>query len=95
MIDIQQIKTQRKLSEFYDISVYVDYVKGEKPFVMAVYKDFAAKFLIEDMMVIEGAVPNRQLKLVLAWLSLHEDEVMENWLLAKENKPVEPIRPLV
>ncbi len=42
-----------------------------------------------------GALPSRQLKLVLAWCELHRDELMQNWELAKDAKPLDRIDPLV
>lgn len=36
----------------------------------------------------------RQLKLVLAWNELHRDELMQNWELAKEAKPLNSIEPI-
>lgn len=45
--------------------------------------------------VIRGALPFRQLKLILAWCELHRDELMQNWELAKDSKPLNRIAPLV
>nr|WP_322354607.1 DUF4160 domain-containing protein [Paratractidigestivibacter sp.] len=44
--------------------------------------------------MLSGALPARQLKLVLAWNELHRDELMQNWELAKEQKPLNQIKPL-
>lgn len=33
--------------------------------------------------VIRGSLPNRQLKLVLAWTELHRDELMQDWALTQ------------
>lgn len=49
---------------------------------------------IQNGWVIEGALPARQLKLVLAWNELHQDELMQNWELAKQSKPLLQIAPL-
>ncbi len=43
----------------------------------------------------KGALPSRQLKLVLAWCVLHQDELMQNWELAKEGRPLNEIAPLM
>jgi hypothetical protein len=45
--------------------------------------------------VTRGALPARQLKLVLAWAVIHQDELMVNWELAKEYKPLNKIAPLM
>ena len=32
---------------------------------------------------------------VLAWAEMHKDELMQNWELARDEKPLEPIAPLM
>ena len=36
----------------------------------------------------------RALRLVLEWADLHEDDLMRNWTLARDHKPLEQIPPL-
>jgi hypothetical protein len=40
-------------------------------------------------------LPNKQLKLALAWCEIHKEELMQNWELAKDGKPLHEIQPLV
>ena len=49
---------------------------------------------IQGAYVIRGALPARQLKLILAWCELHRDELMQNWELSKDAKPLNHIAPL-
>lgn len=44
---------------------------------------------------IRGALPSRQLKLILAWCELHKDELMQNWELARDAKPLNHVEPLI
>lgn len=44
--------------------------------------------------VMKGSLPARQLKLVLAWNELHQDELMQNWELAKESAALNQVDPL-
>lgn len=44
--------------------------------------------------VINGRFPKRALRHVLEWLELHKDELLENWQLAEEKKPLKKIAPL-
>ena len=39
--------------------------------------------------------PRRQLRLVLAWAQLHEDELMQNWELARDRQPLRSIQGLM
>lgn len=45
--------------------------------------------------VLRGAFPARQLKFVLAWAEIHQDELMQDWELAKDNQPLIKIAPLM
>ena len=47
-----------------------------------------------DSGVINGRFPRRALRLVLEWLELHKDELLENWQLVEEKKPLKQIAPL-
>jgi len=50
---------------------------------------------IIEARVIKGALPSRQLKLILAWCVIHQDELMQNWELSKDGLPLNRINPLV
>jgi len=41
-----------------------------------------------------GELPSKKLKLVQAWIAIHEDELMADWALAVKGEPVFPIDPL-
>ncbi|MCG4783525.1 DUF4160 domain-containing protein, partial [Acetatifactor sp. DFI.5.50] len=43
----------------------------------------------------DGALPSRQLKLILAWCVIHQDELMQNWELSKDGLSLNRINPLV
>ena len=41
-----------------------------------------------------GRFPRLALRLVLEWLELHKDELLENWQFIEEKKPLKKIAPL-
>jgi hypothetical protein len=41
-----------------------------------------------------GALPSRAFGLVMEWAILHQDELLENWQLMTEDKPLKKIEPL-
>ena len=47
-----------------------------------------------DGEVLAGVLPEKQYKLVAAWLALHEDELYEAWNNAVQMKQLPKIRPL-
>ncbi len=60
----------------------------------AKYGEMRASISIEALKLLEGSLPPRVMALVLEWAFLHRDELMENWQLALEGKPLRPIEPL-
>lgn len=49
---------------------------------------------IEDLEVIDGEIPNKQLKMLLGWAAFHQEELLENWKLAEGNQELFAIEPL-
>lgn len=49
---------------------------------------------IEEVDVLEGSMPSKQLKMLLGWAAFHQEELRENWELAKEQQELFPIEPL-
>jgi hypothetical protein len=49
---------------------------------------------IRDAVVIKGGLPARQLKLVLAWCEIHQEELSKNWHSAQEKGKIAKIEPL-
>jgi len=57
------------------------------------YQEFEAIIDINDG-VVKGTIPRRALKLIFEWLDLHKDDLLENWKLMNQNKPLKKIEPL-
>ena len=49
---------------------------------------------IHTLSILEGKLPPRALGLVIEWASLHQDELLQNWNLAKERQTPNKIEPL-
>ena len=58
------------------------------------YGEFEALVSIEGGEVLEGKLPAKRLKLVLAWCEIHRDELLKNWQLGQEDKTFFKIAPL-
>lgn len=83
------------ISLFLGIRITMYYADHNPPHFHAEYANHRALFDIENCCVISGSLPNRQLRFVLAWAELHKDELMQNWELAANNQPLQPIDPLM
>jgi hypothetical protein len=84
-----------EVSLFYGIRVTMYYSDHNPPHFHVEYAGRKALIDIESGSVLNGAIPNRQLKLVLAWCEIHKDELMQNWELSKDAKPLNRINPLI
>lgn len=84
-----------EISLFYGIRVTMYYDDHNPPHFHAEYNGYKVLIDICKSRVINGAFPSRQLKLILAWCVIHQDELMQNWELAKAGKPLDKISPLV
>ncbi len=49
---------------------------------------------IEELEVLEGSMPTKQLKMLLGWAAFHQEELRENWELAKNQQELFSIEPL-
>lgn len=85
-----------ELCRFYGILIkmlYPDTVQHHKPHIHAYYQDYEASIGI-DGELLAGSIPVKQLKLIQAWMILHEEELYTAWNKAVQNIPFEKIEPL-
>jgi hypothetical protein len=45
-----------------------------------------ASFAMDPPGLLEGSLPRRQLRYVLAWAELHQEELLENWQLVQNGR---------
>jgi len=82
------------ISEFYGIKIYMYWKEHMPPHFHAEYAGSTILVDIVNGTVLKGAFPFGQLKLVLAWCELHNDELMANWKSAMEHGEIARIEPL-
>ncbi|MGI9081800.1 MAG: DUF4160 domain-containing protein [Thermoleophilaceae bacterium] len=56
--------------------------------------EHAAVISIAPIELLAGSLPRRDLRLVLAWAQLHEEELRANWERARRSETLEWIEPL-
>lgn len=82
------------ISLFRGIRITMYYSDHNPPHFHAEYGGKTALVDVLSGCVLKGALPARQLKLILAWNELHRDELMQNWELAREGMSLNSIDPL-
>lgn len=82
-----------QISFFYGIYILMNFSDHHPPHFHAWYGDYKVIVGIKDS-VVKGEMPGRALRLILEWLDLHRDELMENWERAQTGGKLEKIEPL-
>lgn len=81
------------LSRFYGLVVFMNYNDHMPPHYHARYQDQEVVVALTTATV-TGTMSKRALRLLLEWSDLHHAELVENWELARQRKPLKPIDPL-
>jgi hypothetical protein len=84
-----------EISLFYGIRITMYYDDHNPPHFHAEYAGKKAIVDILNVKIIKGFLPSRQIKFVIAWCEIHKDELMQNWELSKDAKPLNKINPLM
>lgn len=82
------------ISRFFGIVVTINYSDHPPPHFHARYAEQKAVIAIDNCSVLEGSLPPRVLGLVVEWAMLHQAELLDDWALAAEQKPLRSIAPL-
>ena len=85
-----------ELSRFEGIVIkllYNDNSQHNKPHVHVYYGEYEASVGV-DGELLAGNIPVRQLKMVIGWLALHEEEVYKAWNSAVKGEAFSSIAPL-
>lgn len=73
------------ISMFYGILIRMFYYDAEKhniPHIHAEFQGQVAFYSITEGELLAGKLPSKKHKMVVAWIAIHEDELIANWDLA-------------
>ena len=85
------------ISMFYGILIrmfFHDTDKHNLPHIHAEYQGQVAVYSIHDGRVLAGAFPPKKHKLVVAWIEIHQEDLIADWQLAVNGRKPFPIRGL-
>lgn len=85
------------ISMFFGVIIsmyYFDNRRHHLPHIHVKYQEHEAVFSISDGALLEGNVPSKHMKLILAWIEIHKDELIADWQLASQGENVFKIEPL-
>ena len=85
------------ISMFYGLIIrmlFMDTQQHHLPHLHVEYQDVEVVVSIPDGEVLEGTLPPKKLRMLQAWIAIHEEELMANWTLAVKGEPIFKIEPL-
>ncbi len=85
------------ISMFYGIIVRMFFMDNKEhfaPHIHVEYAEYNVVLSIPEGNILAGNFPKDKLKLVLAWMEIHKDELMADWKLALEGQSVFKIEAL-
>lgn len=82
------------ISEFFGIFILMYYNDHAPPHFHARYAEHEALIRINPLGILEGYLPPKALSLVMEWAALHQQELTNDWDLAKDYQKLKKIAPL-
>jgi hypothetical protein len=81
---------------FFGIIVRMYYAPKEHnpPHIHVHYQNFTAVINISSCEITRGNLPAKQLRLVLAWMEIHKEELIADWKLCQNGEKPFKIKPL-
>lgn len=81
---------------FYGIIIrmYCGRTEHNPPHFHAYYQEFKALVNISTCEIMQGNIPSKQSKLIVAWAELHKEELLADWNLAINGENPFNIEPL-
>ncbi len=77
------------ISMFYGVLIYMYYLDNKShkmPHIHANYGEYNIVLSIPDGDILKGDMPNKKLKLILAWMEIHQEDLVADWSLAVNGK---------
>ena len=84
------------ISMFFGIIIRMYYAPGEHnpPHIHGYYQDNKIVIGIHECEILGGQMSARQLRLILAWIEIHRDELLADWELCQNGEKPFQIEPL-
>jgi uncharacterized protein DUF4160 len=83
-----------EIARFYGIVIRMFYSDHVPPHFHAFYSGAEAIIDFRRLFVIAGDLPPRALGMTFEWTSLHQDDLLRAWDLARQRQPLPAIDPL-
>lgn len=82
-----------EICRFYGLIIFMNYNEHSPPHFHVRYQN--QEIIVEIQTgTVQGRMAKRALKMVFEWYEQHIDQLLTNWDLAKQRKPLKEIEPL-
>ena len=85
------------ISQFYGIIIRIYFNDTEKHYLEHIhvqYNEYDAVYAIKNPQILEGKLPQKQHKLVIAWMEIHKEELQALWKISQNDGEMFKIDPL-
>ena len=83
-----------RICEFMGVAVYMYYLDHSPPHVHAMHGGNEALFQIDPARLLRGSLPGPIARRVVDWIRARRSELLANWELASDARPLRPVAPL-
>ncbi len=83
-----------EISRFFGIIIAMFHDEHNPPHFHVRYNEHRAEIAIQNLALLAGKLPPRVMGLVMEWATLHQDELMADWELARKQAALKRIEPL-
>ena len=83
-----------EISRFFGIIITMYFNEHNPPHFHVRYNEHKAEIGIETLSLLAGKLPPRVMGLVMEWASIHQEELMADWELARLQATLNNIAPL-
>ena len=79
-----------EICRFYGIVIFMNYNDHQPPHFHARYQEQEVTIEIQTG-IVQGKMSRRALRMLFEWSDKYQEELMRNWELARERRPLEKI----
>ena len=83
-----------EISRFFGIIIAMNYSEHPPPHFHVRYGGQKALIAIETLTLLQGKLSPRVLGMVIEWATIHQNDLLENWHLARQHAPLQKVEPL-
>jgi hypothetical protein len=83
-----------EISRFFGIIITMNYSEHPPPHFHVRYSGQKAIIAIETLTLLQGKLSPRVLGMVIEWATIHQNDLLENWQLARQHAPLQKVKPL-